>query len=47
MSYSSLIKNNEIICLTNSILNMFEITNSVNVTEISNSEENKCVFDEL
>ena len=47
MSYSLLIKSNEIIYLTNLILNMFKITDSVNVTEISDSEENKCISDEL
>ena len=46
MSYLLLIENNEIICLTNSTSDMFETTNNVNVTEISDSEENKCVSDE-
>ena len=47
MSYLSLIKNDEIICLTNLTLNMFKTTDSVNVTKILNSEGNKCVFNEL
>ena len=47
MSYSLLIENNEIIYLTNSTLNMFKTTDSVNVIKILNFKENKCIFDEL
>ena len=47
MLYLLSVKDDEIIYLINSTLNMFKITDSVNVTEISNSEENKCISDEL
>ena len=47
MLYSLLIKNNKIIYLINSTLNMFKMTDSVNVTEILNFKENKCIFNEL
>ena len=39
MSYLLLIKNDEIICLTNLTLNMFKTTNNVNVIEILNFEK--------
>ena len=47
MSYSLLIENDEIICLTNLMSDMSETTNNVNVTEILNFKENKCISDEL
>ena len=46
MLYLSSVKNNEIICSTNSTLSMFKTTNSVNVIKISDFKKNKCVFDE-
>ena len=47
MSYLLLIENNEIIYLTNLMLDMFETTNNVNVIKILNFKKNKCVSDEL
>ena len=46
MSYSSLIKNDEIICLTNLMSDMFKTTDSVNVIKISDFRKNKCVSNE-
>ena len=46
MSYSLLIKNNEIIYLINLMSDMFKTTDSVNVIEILSFKKNKCIFDE-
>ena len=46
MSYLLSVKDNEIIYLINLMLNIFKITNNVNVIRILNSKKNKYVFNE-